>query len=319
MQFGLDQDLPSHVVQSNQIPETAWSFYNRPSRGVKLYIPPRLFESDVSSRYVVWWRGLVAINEETVTKNIQNAKQSPMVSCGYEKAVKSLATSDCVEKEPKDYIAETVLTRAQVMSQSRKTGSSGKRTDLNNDSVLNSYDDIEEEEDSLTVAQLLNLSRKTESFEKATDDKLVLNTVTPRLLNCTSEPVELSVQIMSSPDKREKSKSLTKEQIEPKECAAVSRNLKFINVQGEMSVHGRSSSDNHKQSDFSTKRQTELGEDAARSPEENIVNLEEEICEDTTSNLQHLGLKARIWRLETIVDKIKAAKNAASSRGNAEK
>lgn len=70
MQFGLDQDVPACVIRSNQGPETA---------DMKLYIPPRQFESDISSRYVVWWRGLLVVNEEVVTNNIQNEKQLPLL------------------------------------------------------------------------------------------------------------------------------------------------------------------------------------------------------------------------------------------------
>ena len=66
MQFGLDQDIPSLVVRSNQTRETAWRSYNMPTKSVKVYTPPRLFESDV---YVVWWIGLVAHNEKTLNNN----------------------------------------------------------------------------------------------------------------------------------------------------------------------------------------------------------------------------------------------------------
>lgn len=71
-QFGLDHDLPPQVVQLSEGPPCC---YNRPIRGAKLYIPPRLFEFDVSSRYVVSWT-----REEVVTDSSHDEKQFPLVS-----------------------------------------------------------------------------------------------------------------------------------------------------------------------------------------------------------------------------------------------
>ncbi|KAL0283661.1 UNVERIFIED_CONTAM: hypothetical protein Sradi_7221600 [Sesamum radiatum] len=59
MQFGLDQDLPGHVGRVNVNPAIAWSNYSRPIRDVKLYIPPRLSEPQVTARYSKWWKKLV--------------------------------------------------------------------------------------------------------------------------------------------------------------------------------------------------------------------------------------------------------------------
>ncbi|XP_027063169.2 uncharacterized protein [Coffea arabica] len=57
MQFGFDQDVPGFVKRSSncQPLEIAWSNYNRPIKDVKLHIPARLFESDVTTRYLEWW------------------------------------------------------------------------------------------------------------------------------------------------------------------------------------------------------------------------------------------------------------------------
>ncbi|XP_060217132.1 uncharacterized protein LOC132644558 [Lycium barbarum] len=49
MQFGFDQDVPGCVTH-------AWSDYDRSIKDAKLYIPSRLFESDVSKRYLEWWK-----------------------------------------------------------------------------------------------------------------------------------------------------------------------------------------------------------------------------------------------------------------------
>ncbi|KAK1404000.1 hypothetical protein POM88_003605 [Heracleum sosnowskyi] len=334
MQFGLDQDLPSDVVRSNESPDTDWSSYNRPIRGMELYIPPRLSASNVSSQYVVWWRGLKVVNEKLVTNSIQNEKHSQLASSVHKKDAKSLPTPasllDCLEERPENYAAEDGLLTAQFMCQSEKTDSSGKKIDLDDRPVSNNRDDVEE--DSLAIEQFLYQSRNRDTSEKArdVDDTELPDIVTlglfskcnenPKELHSTSEPVAPTLEIMTSSDKCEKSKYSTERQAEPKEDV-VSRNLKFTNEPAGMSVHSMSSSDKSKKSKSLTEIPTEPEEDAVVSPEENIMNIEDESgdCEETTSDLQHLGLEARIWRLENIVDMMKAAKFASSSRGNLEK
>ena len=59
MQFGMDQDLPRWIPKSNATPETAWINYNRPVCDAKLYFPHRLFEGDVTKRYLEWWENSV--------------------------------------------------------------------------------------------------------------------------------------------------------------------------------------------------------------------------------------------------------------------
>ncbi|KAF3684020.1 hypothetical protein FXO38_00492 [Capsicum annuum] len=57
MQFGFDQDVPDCVNRaSDHTPKIAWAKYNRPIKDVKLYIPSRFVESDVSRRYLDWWK-----------------------------------------------------------------------------------------------------------------------------------------------------------------------------------------------------------------------------------------------------------------------
>ncbi|XP_047250137.1 uncharacterized protein LOC124885917 [Capsicum annuum] len=57
MQFGFDQDAPGCVnLAGDHTPKIAWTNYNRPIKDVKLYIPSRFIESDVSRRYLDWWK-----------------------------------------------------------------------------------------------------------------------------------------------------------------------------------------------------------------------------------------------------------------------
>jgi len=54
MQFGMDQDVPSYVPRFNKTKVIAWKNYCRLISDEKLYFPPRLFEADVTTRYVKW-------------------------------------------------------------------------------------------------------------------------------------------------------------------------------------------------------------------------------------------------------------------------
>lgn len=56
MQFGIDQDLPGCVSGSNESPEIAWNNYCKPISEAKLYVPSRFTESDVTTRYMEWWK-----------------------------------------------------------------------------------------------------------------------------------------------------------------------------------------------------------------------------------------------------------------------
>ncbi|KAL1805433.1 hypothetical protein ACET3Z_028501 [Daucus carota] len=328
MQFGFDQDIPSHVFGSTKSAPVAWNSYDEPIRGVELYIPPRHVESGVSSRYVSWWRGLVAVNEQIVTNSVQIERQLPPVSGIQKRDVNSLPTSATLsgnlEETPEVYVAEDGLTNSdQHTRKSRKTGNTGKITDPDQEPELNSSDDAEE--DSLTIAQLLNQSGRGNSFEKVKDtagDELLLNNFTPEFpqnLNYTSKAVENPVQIMSSSDKFEQSRLSAEEQTEVRKDTVVSRNLSFASEPAEMCVQSIPNSDKLKNGQIFKEREIARQEDAVRNPEDNITNIEEESCEETNSELQHRRLEARIWRLETIFKMMKAAKFAGTCRGNEEK
>ncbi|KAM1554799.1 hypothetical protein PS1_007367 [Malus domestica] len=80
MQFGYDQDLPGSVTQLKHNSDTAWKNYIEVTKKVKLYLPSRLFEADVSARYMKWWKqsvsGLedaseVAVPQKNKTKSMK--------------------------------------------------------------------------------------------------------------------------------------------------------------------------------------------------------------------------------------------------------
>lgn len=67
LQFGYDQDLPGYVSRSNETSEIAWRYYNRPVTDVVLHTPGRLFEGDVTTRYLEWWHELKSQNGTNTT------------------------------------------------------------------------------------------------------------------------------------------------------------------------------------------------------------------------------------------------------------
>ncbi|XP_074310965.1 uncharacterized protein LOC141646881 isoform X1 [Silene latifolia] len=56
LQFGFDQDIPESIDRSKASCKLGWLGYKKNLRGLKLHIPPRLHEGDVTRRYFDWWR-----------------------------------------------------------------------------------------------------------------------------------------------------------------------------------------------------------------------------------------------------------------------
>ncbi|XP_028802703.1 uncharacterized protein LOC114757789 [Neltuma alba] len=77
LQFGMDQDIPGFVTRSNDTPEIGWFNYIRPMMDRKIYIASRLFEADVTIRYVEWWEKSVLGYQDPFSKLVQG-KRSPM-------------------------------------------------------------------------------------------------------------------------------------------------------------------------------------------------------------------------------------------------
>ena len=82
MQFGIDQDLPGHVARYSMNLSIAWNHYNRSIGDAKLYIPPRLFEADVTMRYFEWWKQSVSDQKDAI-KNFVTRPQNSRIPQGY--------------------------------------------------------------------------------------------------------------------------------------------------------------------------------------------------------------------------------------------
>ncbi|XP_021758580.1 uncharacterized protein LOC110723535 [Chenopodium quinoa] len=60
MQFAMDQDIPDPIIRLNDDLELALSSYEKSLDGLKIYIPPRWLEGDVTINYHEWWRSALS-------------------------------------------------------------------------------------------------------------------------------------------------------------------------------------------------------------------------------------------------------------------
>ncbi|XVF77546.1 hypothetical protein PTKIN_Ptkin14bG0053700 [Pterospermum kingtungense] len=133
MQFGMDQDLPGCVARCNGNTEIAWRNYNRAIHDAVFYVPPRLFESNVTKHYSDWW------------------KQSMQAHCdGIMPYVKR-------PRSPRKIVHVSV-----------KSGDVSRRNFSKEyeDREVESGDLVEDEdmEDQLTISELLRAKRRSENF-----------------------------------------------------------------------------------------------------------------------------------------------------------
>ena len=115
MQFGFDQDLPGHVAGYSKSPVIAWSNYNSSIGDEKLYIPPRLFEPDVTTRYFEWWKQSTYAPKDAVqhfVRQPRNSKRVPRVYSGKMENYNIFvppSSPKCHEVDMKDSVKETNL------------------------------------------------------------------------------------------------------------------------------------------------------------------------------------------------------------------
>ena len=113
MQFGIDQDLPGHVARYNMSPGIAWSHYNRSIGDSKLYIPPRLFEADVTMRYFEWWKQSMSAKKDAIKNFVTRPRDSRRIPRVYSGKMENynvfVPPSSFVECFKMDTVKETKL------------------------------------------------------------------------------------------------------------------------------------------------------------------------------------------------------------------
>ena len=113
MQFGIDQDLPGHVARYNMSPGIAWSHYNRSIGDSKLYIPPRLFEADITMRYFEWWKQSMSAKKDAIKNFVTRPRDSRRIPRVYSGKMENynvfVPPSSFVECFKMDTVKETKL------------------------------------------------------------------------------------------------------------------------------------------------------------------------------------------------------------------
>ncbi|CAL9017576.1 unnamed protein product [Prunus brigantina] len=140
MQFGYDQDLPCSVTRANRNLDTAWD-YNKEIKNVKLYLPSRLVEADVTTKYLKWWKQSVSGLEDAREAAVPRKKGTKSLKC--------------------------LLPRANHPSVPPGFPPKRKR--------MEAEDPIDEDE--LTVSQLSNFRKKHENFASPIAQKSYVNTM----------------------------------------------------------------------------------------------------------------------------------------------
>ncbi|KAM1149980.1 hypothetical protein PS2_030298 [Malus domestica] len=145
LQFGYDQDLPCSITQFNQDPYRAWKHYIKKIKNVKLYLPSRLSEADVSTRYLKWWKQSVAGPKDACEAAVPQKKRSKrtkskqwfLLRANYPSVTPGFPPKGATETDDlMDEDEQTIL-------------------ELSKDPV---------DEDKLTISELLKYSKKDESF-----------------------------------------------------------------------------------------------------------------------------------------------------------
>ncbi|CAN0871249.1 Protein MAINTENANCE OF MERISTEMS [Linum grandiflorum] len=78
MQFGFDQDIPGDCDSNESCQIDAWRDYCTDLGGVRLYVPPRLFEADVTTRYQQWWKQQVVELQRIELQSLGNNQKKRM-------------------------------------------------------------------------------------------------------------------------------------------------------------------------------------------------------------------------------------------------
>ena len=81
--------LVLHITNKySKSPDIAWNNYNSSIRDEKLYIPPRLFEPDVTTRYFELWKQSMSAQKDAVKHFVKMPRNSRRVTQVYSRKKK---------------------------------------------------------------------------------------------------------------------------------------------------------------------------------------------------------------------------------------
>ncbi|GMY31357.1 serine/threonine-protein phosphatase 7 long form like [Fagus crenata] len=150
MQFGLDQDLPGCVDRLNETSEIAWNHYSKPKHNMKLYVPSRLFEADVTVKYLEWWKQSIR-SQQDASKGAVLQQREPRDSKGKEGTNK-----DCIpaKSSKKPHKKSKGKRKANDLHVTPGFSSKFNRMGMGNCN----------EEDGLTIAERMKFTDKHKNF-----------------------------------------------------------------------------------------------------------------------------------------------------------
>ncbi|XP_065862347.1 uncharacterized protein [Euphorbia lathyris] len=126
-QFGFDQDIPGFVAQCSATCENAWDSYITPVTGMECYIPSRLFEGDVTTRYLEWWNHS---DSASVQHQEKTSEMTPEVPKGKEEGRENFSSSQISLKSLKRKRAAGELNVSKVSAKSLRRTKKGESSKI---------------------------------------------------------------------------------------------------------------------------------------------------------------------------------------------
>ncbi|WCJ32891.1 Aminotransferase-like plant mobile domain family protein [Euphorbia peplus] len=160
-QFGYDQDLPGFVSEGNATRENAWDCYISPVTGIECYIPSRVCEGEMTTRYLKWWDHSVSVQHQE-----KASEKTPKVSKLKEKGLQTSSSPPISSKSLKG------KTSACELNVSKVSATDSKRTKESESSKIRIVKKAEGERSGLKIsAQSSERTKKGEASKSPISKK----------------------------------------------------------------------------------------------------------------------------------------------------
>ncbi|WCJ32894.1 Aminotransferase-like plant mobile domain family protein [Euphorbia peplus] len=124
-QFGFDQDLPGFVSQGSATRENAWDCYISPVTGIECYIPSRVCEGEITTRYLEWWDHSVSVQHQE-----KASEKTPKVSKVKEKGLQTSSSPPISSKSLKRKTSAGELNVSKVSATDSKRTKEGESSKI---------------------------------------------------------------------------------------------------------------------------------------------------------------------------------------------
>ncbi|XP_020249930.1 uncharacterized protein LOC109827349 isoform X1 [Asparagus officinalis] len=126
-QFGLDQDIPHSVPRANSTWEVAWRTYAISGNNVKYFVPSKLFESDVTLEYSVWWDSVRKLLKKKMKG--KKRKKTHSLQCCYTKELQDaddVVISDWIARKKQRISSKNLSKTPPELSTTKKRRNNSK-------------------------------------------------------------------------------------------------------------------------------------------------------------------------------------------------